>query len=69
MPALCECLRKAAYDPRIAGLFVRIDPLAIGWAKAQVCTRLYALASHAACLLVGVPSSDWHTILIVLSTR
>jgi Peptidase family S49 len=35
MPALCECLRKAAYDPRVAGLFIQVDPVAIGWAKVQ----------------------------------
>jgi protease IV len=35
MPALCESLRKAAYDPRIAGLFLNIDILDAGWAKVQ----------------------------------
>ena len=35
MPALCEALRKAAYDPRITGLVLNLDLLGIGWAKAQ----------------------------------
>ena len=35
MPALCEALRKAAYDPRISGLVLNLDLLGIGWAKAQ----------------------------------
>jgi protease-4 len=33
LPAVCDCLVKAALDPRIAGVVVRIDPLAVGWAK------------------------------------
>lgn len=33
LPALCDALEKAAYDPRITGLVVRIDPLAVGWGK------------------------------------
>ena len=36
LPALCECLRKAALDPRIKGVVVKIDPLAAGWGKLQV---------------------------------
>lgn len=35
MPALCESLRKAAYDPRVAGLYMNIDILDAGWAKIQ----------------------------------
>eukprot|EP00892_Ulva_mutabilis_P012513 jgi/Ulvmu1/9634/UM054_0066.1 len=35
MPALCESLRKAAYDPRVAGLYLNIDLLDAGWAKIQ----------------------------------
>lgn len=35
MPALCESLRKAAYDPRVAGLYLNIDLLDAGWAKVQ----------------------------------
>jgi hypothetical protein len=33
MPAICEALRKAAYDPRVSGLLLNIDVLSIGWAK------------------------------------
>lgn len=28
LPALCECLRKAALDPRIVGVVVKVEPLA-----------------------------------------
>lgn len=35
MPALCESLRKAAYDPRVAGLYMNIDILGAGWAKVE----------------------------------
>jgi protease-4 len=33
LPALTEALRKAAVDPRITGVFVRISPVSAGWAK------------------------------------
>lgn len=33
LPGICEALIKAAYDPRIKGLYVGIDPLDCGWAK------------------------------------
>jgi protease-4 len=36
LPALCDCLKKAALDPRISGVVVKIDPLACGWGKLQV---------------------------------
>lgn len=36
LPALCSCLRKAAVDPRVQGVVVKIDPLALGWGKLQV---------------------------------
>lgn len=36
MPLLTEALKKAAADPRIRGIAVKIDPLSIGWAKLQV---------------------------------
>ena len=36
LPQLCECLRKAALDPRVKGLVVKVDPLAVGWGKLQV---------------------------------
>ena len=33
MPQICEALIKAAYDPRIKGLYLKIGPLGAGWAK------------------------------------
>ena len=33
LPALCSALRCAAEDPRIVGIFVKVAPLACGWAK------------------------------------
>ncbi|XP_057722923.1 serine protease SPPA, chloroplastic-like [Arachis stenosperma] len=33
LPQICENFFKAAYDPRIAGIYLRIDPLSCGWAK------------------------------------
>ncbi len=39
LPAICESLQKAAVDPRISGLVVKIDPLQCGWAKLQEIRR------------------------------
>lgn len=36
LPQLCECLRKAALDPRVKGLVVKVEPLGVGWGKLQV---------------------------------
>lgn len=33
LPTICEALIKAAYDPRIKGIYISIDPLDCGWAK------------------------------------
>ena len=33
LPQICESLIKAAYDPRIKGLYLKIGPLGAGWAK------------------------------------
>lgn len=33
LPVVCACLRKAALDPRINGIYIKISPLALGWGK------------------------------------
>ncbi|KAK9824686.1 hypothetical protein WJX72_012391 [[Myrmecia] bisecta] len=35
MPQICEALQKAAYDPRIVGIYIKLAPLSAGWAKLQ----------------------------------
>jgi protease-4 len=39
LPELTEALRKAALDPRIKGICVKIDPLQCGWSKLQEIKR------------------------------
>ncbi|KAL4444953.1 hypothetical protein ABPG77_004003 [Micractinium sp. CCAP 211/92] len=39
LPALCECLQKAALDPRVVGVCVKVEPLACGWGKLQELRR------------------------------
>jgi len=39
IPAICDSLVKAAYDPRVCGLVVKIDPLDCGWGKLQEIRR------------------------------
>ena len=39
LPDLCSVLRKAAVDPRIKGVCVKIDPLSTGWSKLQEIRR------------------------------
>lgn len=36
IPQISEALVKAAYDPRIKGVYFKIGPLSAGWAKLQV---------------------------------
>ena len=39
LPAICEALIKASYDPRVRGVFVKIGPLDCGWAKLKEIRR------------------------------
>lgn len=39
LPDICNALRKAALDPRIKGVCVKIDPLQCGWSKIQEIKR------------------------------
>jgi len=39
LPQLSSCLKKAAHDPRITGVFLKISPLACGWAKLEELKR------------------------------
>lgn len=39
LPDICGSLYKAAYDPRVKGVVVKIDPLDCGWAKLQEIRR------------------------------
>ncbi|GAQ82938.1 hypothetical protein KFL_001300010 [Klebsormidium nitens] len=36
---VCQNLRKAAHDPRVVGLFLKIEPLGCGWGKIQELRR------------------------------
>ena len=41
VPDVCLALRKAARDPRVSGLAIKIEPLSLGWAKIQeICAHL-----------------------------
>lgn len=33
LPQICENFVKAAYDPRISGIYLHIEPLSCGWGK------------------------------------
>lgn len=33
LPQICENFEKAAYDPRISGIYLQIEPLSCGWGK------------------------------------
>jgi hypothetical protein len=39
LPQLCSCLKKAAHDPRIEGVYLKITPLACGWGKLEELRR------------------------------
>lgn len=35
LPQICENFIKAAYDPRISGIYLHIEPLNCGWGKVE----------------------------------
>jgi len=39
LPQICENFVKAAYDPRISGIYLHIEPLRCGWAKVDEIRR------------------------------
>lgn len=39
LPKLCENFIKAAYDPRISGIYLHIEPLNCGWGKVEEMRR------------------------------
>ncbi|KAI8528749.1 hypothetical protein RHMOL_Rhmol12G0171300 [Rhododendron molle] len=39
LPQICENFIKAAYDPRIAGVYLHIEPLNCGWGKVEEIRR------------------------------
>ncbi|KAK6925178.1 Peptidase S49 [Dillenia turbinata] len=39
LPQICENFTKAAYDPRIAGIYLHIEPLNCGWGKVEEIRR------------------------------
>eukprot|EP01025_Chloroclados_australasicus_P018312 TRINITY_DN19527_c1_g3_i1.p1 TRINITY_DN19527_c1_g3~~TRINITY_DN19527_c1_g3_i1.p1 ORF type:complete len:724 (-),score=114.15 TRINITY_DN19527_c1_g3_i1:175-2346(-) len=43
VPQICNALEKAAYDPRIVGVCVKVGALSIGWGKLQEIRRYFEL--------------------------
>ncbi|RZC61064.1 hypothetical protein C5167_022830 [Papaver somniferum] len=39
LPQICENFTKAAYDPRISGIYLQIEPLNCGWGKVEEIRR------------------------------
>lgn len=39
LPQICENFLKAAYDPRISGIYLHIDSLQCGWGKVEEIRR------------------------------
>ena len=39
LPGLCQSLAAAAHDPRVTGVFVQLEPVAMGWAKVEEVRR------------------------------
>lgn len=43
LPEICDVLEKAAYDPRIKGVVLRVGLMQIGWARLADLTRYIEL--------------------------
>lgn len=39
LPQICDNFIKAAYDPRISGIYLHIEPLNCGWGKVEEIRR------------------------------
>lgn len=39
LPQICQNFTKAAYDPRISGIYLQIEPLSCGWGKVEEIRR------------------------------
>ncbi|EPS58819.1 hypothetical protein M569_15993, partial [Genlisea aurea] len=39
LPQICENFIKAAYDPRVSGIYLHIEPLSCGWGKVEEIRR------------------------------
>ena len=48
VPSMKEALMKAAYDPRIRGIHLKVGSVSVGWARLQV---QITSAIHFLCLL------------------
>lgn len=53
LPQVCQNLVKAAYDPRIAGVYLLIEPLDCGWGKIEEIRRHILFYKKSGKLLVG----------------
>lgn len=47
MPQIIEALNKAAHDPRVSGIYLKLERLDLGWGKVQVPTFEYLTVSMA----------------------
>ncbi|KAG6501005.1 hypothetical protein ZIOFF_040870 [Zingiber officinale] len=61
LPQICENFIKAAYDPRVSGIYLEIEPLSCGWAKIDEIRR-HILNFKKSALLV---KDDYGSIKIV----
>uniref|UniRef100_A0A1D1Z4I2 Protease 4 n=1 Tax=Anthurium amnicola TaxID=1678845 RepID=A0A1D1Z4I2_9ARAE len=39
LPQICDNFTKAAYDPRVSGIYLQIEPLSCGWGKVEEIRR------------------------------
>lgn len=52
MPQITGALKKAAYDPRVSGILLKVSPLSAGWAKLQEIRQyIEFFRSSTSCLL------------------
>ncbi|CAM8912164.1 unnamed protein product [Rhodiola kirilowii] len=53
LPQICENFEKAAYDPRIAGIYLHIEPFNCGWAKVEEIRRHISNFKQSGKFIVG----------------
>lgn len=55
LPQICENFTKAAYDPRVSGIYLHIEPLDCGWGKIEEIRRhILDFKKSGALILLGL---------------
>lgn len=65
LPQICENFVKAAYDPRISGIYLQIEALNCGWGKVEEIRRhILNFKKSGNATLLNIPNESLYTMQI-----